>query len=620
MLAPEQPRRCCRVCRAIYRSDFLRCPTDGAQLEACEEDPIVGTTIAEHYVVDECVGEGAMGRVYRSHHRRLERRQFALKILLGDLAATMAMRIRFAQEAEAASRLDHPNVVPVLDFGKTDEGLLYLAMEYVEGRTLADVIVQEGPLAPARVLRIARQLTLGLAHAHEQGLVHRDFKPDNVIVVDVEGVEVPRILDFGLAVTHDSESARLTSAGVSVGTPAYAAPEQVATGEIDPRSDLFALGVTLYEMLTGKVPFDGNMLEVMHMNATAPPPRMAERTRGVEVPPGLERLVRRLMAKAKEDRFASARDVTAAIDALDLDGRAPDDATGLEATNPPAPPAPAPVTRRRGLVAALAIVTTAAVAAVAVIAVERLRMSDERQAVAIAPGPTPPVAPPLVAPAPVAPSTAPPVAAPPVAPSTAPPVAAPPVAPPSVAPPPVVAQPKHRRAPVRTAAAHSPAPPPTHTHDTVVVRQDDLPAGSGSSEPSVGAPPPIVPIAPPPTPPTAPVPAHPTPPRDARASIGELAVEGSLSDLAVRRGIDRAVPALRACFVHAAAPGATQKASVRAHFEIDETRRAVAIGAESALAGLAPCVEGALRDVRTEAAPDIGNEKVSLTISFTGVP
>src|SRR5215471_14839157 len=97
LVTPEQPRRCCRVCRAIYRSDFLRCPTDGAQLEACEDDPIVGTTIAEHYVVDECVGEGAMGRVYRSHHRRLERRQFALKILLGDLAATMAMRIRFAQ-------------------------------------------------------------------------------------------------------------------------------------------------------------------------------------------------------------------------------------------------------------------------------------------------------------------------------------------------------------------------------------------------------------------------------------------------------------------------------------------------------------------------------------------
>jgi hypothetical protein len=185
-------------------------------------------------------------------------------------------------------------------------------------------------------------------------------------------------------------------------------------------------------------------------------------------------------------------------------------------------------------------------------------------------------------------------------------------------------QAKHRRAPTRT-----PTTPRTHTHDPIVVAQDDPGEGSGTAVPSVGSAATIgsigaaatvgsgAPIAPPP--PVTMPPARPQPPRDARAAIGGLTVEGSLSDLAVRRGIDRAVPALRACFVRAAAPGATQKATVHASFEIDETRHAVAIGAESALAGLAPCVEGALRDVRTEAAPDIGNEKVSLTITFTGV-
>src|SRR5215510_9354470 len=122
--APGAPMRSCPQCRAIYRSDFLRCANDGVELEPCLTDPIVGATIAEHYVVEECVGEGAMGRVYRARHSRLARRQFALKIMLGDLAATMAMRLRFAQEAEAASRLDHPNVVPVVDFGKSAEGLL----------------------------------------------------------------------------------------------------------------------------------------------------------------------------------------------------------------------------------------------------------------------------------------------------------------------------------------------------------------------------------------------------------------------------------------------------------------------------------------------------------------
>ncbi|HKE19147.1 MAG TPA: serine/threonine-protein kinase, partial [Kofleriaceae bacterium] len=167
--------RCCRTCCAVYRSGFERCPTDGTVLSPFDADPVVGTTINQLYEVEECVGEGAMGRVYRAHHLRLTQRQVALKILLGDLAASMAMRLRFTQEAKAASRLSHANVVPVLDFGRTPQGLLYLAMEYVEGRSLARIIATEGPLSPARVVRLVRQLCLGLGHAHGHGLIHRDF-------------------------------------------------------------------------------------------------------------------------------------------------------------------------------------------------------------------------------------------------------------------------------------------------------------------------------------------------------------------------------------------------------------------------------------------------------------
>jgi len=316
----SSPCRACFSCRAIYRAEFVRCPTDGSELRRVDDDPIVGETVAEHYVVDSLLGEGAMGRVYRAHHSRLARRRYAVKILIGDLATTVAMRVRFAQEAEMASRLQHPNVVPVLDFGKTESGLMFLAMELVEGPTLATLIDHEAPLAPARVVALARQLCLGLTHAHEEGVVHRDFKPDNVLVVQSGGGETPRIADFGLAISSDPDaSARLTTIGSIVGTPAYAAPEQTTAGTIDHRADLFGLGVTMYEMLTGKTPFDGNLAEVLHHNASSDPPPMARRRPGIRVPRDLERLVRRLMARDPEARFASARDVIRALDRIDPD-------------------------------------------------------------------------------------------------------------------------------------------------------------------------------------------------------------------------------------------------------------------------------------------------------------
>lgn len=322
MQAPDpstSQRLCCPKCRAIYRSGFNRCPTDGAELTACETDPMVGTTLVEHYVIEATLGEGAMGRVYRARHARLERRQFAVKILLGDLATDTAMRQRFAREAEAASRLEHPNVVSVIDFGESPEGLLYIVMELVRGKTLADVIDEEGPLDEQRVVALSRGMCLGLAHAHEAGLVHRDFKPDNVALFDSEDGPVPRILDFGLAIVSDpgENATRLTQAGLVVGTPAYTAPEQARGDTLDHRVDLFALGTTMYEMLAGKIPYDGTVMEVLHANIGAEPPSIAERTPGVSVSPALERIVRRLLEKRPEDRFQSAREVLSALEAME---------------------------------------------------------------------------------------------------------------------------------------------------------------------------------------------------------------------------------------------------------------------------------------------------------------
>jgi serine/threonine protein kinase len=303
--------RWCSSCLAIYRAEFARCPIDGAILERTADDPLIGMTIAQHYVIDAFLGEGAMARVYRAHHALLAQKQFAVKIMIGDLAAILEMRLRFAQEANAASQLEHPNVVSVIDFGRSESGLMFIAMELVDGRTLADVIQNEGPLPARRVLALTRQICLGLAHAHEKGLVHRDLKPDNIVLTSRDRV---RIVDFGLAIPMDDErSTRLTGVGLAMGTPIYAAPEQTNVEPVDHRADLFALGVTMFEMLAGKPPFEGNLFEIVRQNASDTMPSIASRA-GKRIPSGFEEVVRKLMRRDPADRFASAMDVIAALD------------------------------------------------------------------------------------------------------------------------------------------------------------------------------------------------------------------------------------------------------------------------------------------------------------------
>ncbi len=257
-----------------------------------------------------------MGRVYLAHHARLTKRRFALKVLLGDLAANPTMRLRFGQEAEAASRLDHPNVVSVLDFGKTDGGLHYIVMDFIEGGSLCDRI-EQGALSESETIGLAKQICLGLTHAHEQGLVHRDFKPANVALVEHDGRTIPKILDFGLAIisTPEETSVRLTTAGLVVGTPAYLSPEQSRGLPVDQRTDLFAFGVSLYEMLAGELPFDGTAIEVVYRNATEEMPSIADRA-GIRVSAELESIVTRLISKEQDQRFSNARDVLAALDLI----------------------------------------------------------------------------------------------------------------------------------------------------------------------------------------------------------------------------------------------------------------------------------------------------------------
>jgi len=420
----------CTVCRVLYRSDFSRCPRDGGEVVAIDagDDPLIGSTLAGRYVIEDLLGEGGMGRVYRARHAELPRR-FAIKILFGELAALSDMRTRFRMEAESAARLDHPNLVAVVDVGETDEGLLYLAMEYVDGRSLGAIIDSEGPLEAGRAAALARRLCRGLQHAHERGMVHRDFKPDNVLVVEKDGVEVPRIADFGLAVLTEESGGggRLTRKGETMGTPPYMSPEQLTGRAVDPRSDLFSLGVVLYEMLTAHTPFEGTMFDVVRQIATEPPPPMSVRAPEGSVPPELERIATKLMATRPEDRYGSAAEVIADLDAVPVRrsrGRAtsaPPPIVDLPIDEVPA----APVTRsamsdtgellalvkqkRRGVVTVALIGVGLAIAGIVAVMVLRHR-GDGEEARPVARAEQPAVAAPAPAPAPVVVPDAAPVA------------------------------------------------------------------------------------------------------------------------------------------------------------------------------------------------------------------
>jgi hypothetical protein len=317
----------------VFREDVGRCPLDSTPLAPLERDPLEGTTLAGRYQIERCVGEGGMGRVYRARHRNLDR-VFAVKVIYGDLAANPKMRLRFDREARAASRVDHPHLVSVVDSGATEAGLLYLVMSYVEGYDLSAIIDAEAPLPAERVHRLVRQLCQGLAHAHDQGLVHRDFKGPNVLVTGTGASEHARILDFGLAFLRaEPESSRLTTAGIVMGTPAYMSPEQATGSPLDHRTDLFSLGVLIYEMLAGKLPFDGTPVELARQNLAADPPQIADRVSGLVVDPGLEMISRRLMEKLPQDRYQSAHEVLTALDIL---------AAGDRNTQPVTPVTPMP--------------------------------------------------------------------------------------------------------------------------------------------------------------------------------------------------------------------------------------------------------------------------------------
>ena len=302
--------RGCPRCSSIYSEDVEFCGLDGERLVEQTSDLLIGQVV-DRYHVTARLGAGAMGCVYRARHTRLDR-DFAIKVLFGEMAANKKVAARFHREAKAASRMNHANIVAVLDFGTTEAGLSYLAMELIEGRSLSDAIAADGRFDHPRAAAMIREIASGLAEAHRLGFIHRDLKPGNIMLDPQPDGEHPKILDFGLVAMAQESGAesKLTRTGYTLGTPAYMAPEQAQGQKVGPAADLYGLGCIGYELLTGRTPFEGPIQQVMIAKLSQAPPPMP--TTGP-----LEELVWSMLAIDPARRPPSAVAVVQAIEIME---------------------------------------------------------------------------------------------------------------------------------------------------------------------------------------------------------------------------------------------------------------------------------------------------------------
>jgi len=315
----------CPKCQLRFGDDRTFCFLDGTTLETLA-DPRLGTAIAGRYVLERVIGEGGMAVVYKAKHKVAEQ-PFAVKLMNPLLARDPIVRERFRREAKSAKKIAHPNIIEIFEEGDTGDGTAYMVMEYLDGESLADTIAR-GAIPAKRALGIMIQMARGIARAHDLGVIHRDLKPENIFICRREdGTDLVKLLDFGIALSK--ADSRLTGTGELFGTPQYMAPERIATTESGPSSDLYALGVIFFEMITGRLPFDAPDIATFFVRHLKDPP-LPIRKFAPEIPEGLAELIEALLAKDPKNRPVDAHRVMA--DLIDV-------ARQISAPIPPEPQA-----------------------------------------------------------------------------------------------------------------------------------------------------------------------------------------------------------------------------------------------------------------------------------------
>ncbi|MBM4356015.1 MAG: serine/threonine protein kinase, partial [Deltaproteobacteria bacterium] len=322
--------RYCPRCFRRFESRVDKCPDDGSNLVVTEDRNLVGEELDGRYRVLERIGSGGMGVVYKAE-QLLVKRIVALKVLRREVVREGSAVKRFLNEAQVIAALNNPHTVTLHDFGVTGDGLLYYTMELLRGRPLSRVIRQDGPLAVERATRLALQVCDSLEEAHERGILHRDLKPDNLFVQERKGLEELKVLDFGVAKLMGASGAKaVTGTGMIVGTPLYLSPEQALGDELGPSSDLYSLGIVLYEMLVGLPPFMGETpMQTILARLNKPVPPTAARNPSVRVPRRLEEFLSKALEKDPKRRFQTAAEFREALRTALDSGKQPVDAVLL---------------------------------------------------------------------------------------------------------------------------------------------------------------------------------------------------------------------------------------------------------------------------------------------------
>lgn len=303
-------QKMCLACNQTFGASLSHCPKDGTQLVPFGHDENLGKVINDRFKVLELVGKGGMGSVYLAEDLSKINTYVAIKMLHAQLSEDKVSVLRFQQEASAASDLQHPNLIQQFDYGMIDGKQPFLVMEYLQGDSLSEIIREEGPMNPVRCLRIFSQAMDGLHYAHNKGVVHRDIKPSNILIIKRDGEEdLVKVLDFGLAKLmpwSGKESQHLTKTGEVFGSPIYMSPEQCMGKKLEPSSDIYSLGITLFETLTGKPPFKGqNVVQTASKHLSEPPPTFESICPELNLPLNLQHVVFKALEKEKAHRYLS---------------------------------------------------------------------------------------------------------------------------------------------------------------------------------------------------------------------------------------------------------------------------------------------------------------------------